>query len=84
MEKESLSQADLEQVFKLTPVLINLPTAKLWVDHDREVDVLYVSFKRPQRATNSKMLEGVWKVSYGPLVSLARDRRRTIRWIMAT
>jgi len=29
----------------------------MWVDYDKEADVLYVSFKRPQRATDSEMLE---------------------------
>jgi uncharacterized protein YuzE len=29
----------------------------MWIDYDREADVLYISFKRPQRATDSEMLE---------------------------
>ena len=29
----------------------------MWIDYDQEVDVLYISFKRPQRATDSEMLE---------------------------
>ena len=29
----------------------------MWVDYDKEVDVLYISFRRPQRATDSEMLE---------------------------
>ena len=27
----------------------------LWLDHDEEADVLYVSFRRPQKATDSRM-----------------------------
>lgn len=27
----------------------------LWLDYDKEVDVLYVSFRRPQKATDSRM-----------------------------
>ena len=28
---------------------------KMWLDYDEEVDVLYVSFRRPQKATDSRM-----------------------------
>jgi len=28
---------------------------KLWLDYDEEADVLYVSFRRPQKATDSRM-----------------------------
>jgi uncharacterized protein YuzE len=28
-----------------------------WVDYDKEADVLYISFDRPQEATDSEMLE---------------------------
>ncbi len=27
------------------------------IDYDKEADVLYISFKRPQRATDSEMLD---------------------------
>ena len=64
MEKESLSQATVEQLFKLAPVLVNLPETRLWVDYDREADVLYLSFKRPQRATNSEMLDNGVLLNY--------------------
>ncbi len=29
----------------------------MWIDHDAEADVLYISFQRPQRATDSNMRE---------------------------
>jgi uncharacterized protein YuzE len=64
MEKEPLSQVTVEQIFSLTPVLTTLPMAKLWIDYDREVDVLYVSFKRPQHATHSDMLENGVLLNY--------------------
>jgi len=28
---------------------------KLWIDYDEEADVLYLSFQRPQKATESEM-----------------------------
>jgi len=33
--------------------LAKLGDSKLWVDYDKEVDVLYVSFGRPQKADDS-------------------------------
>jgi uncharacterized protein YuzE len=29
------------------------PASKLWLDHDVEADVLYISLKRPQKATET-------------------------------
>ncbi len=29
------------------------PSSKLWLDYDAEADVLYISLKRPQRATQT-------------------------------
>ena len=34
-----------------------MPETKVWVDYDKEADVLYISFKRPQHATDSEMLQ---------------------------
>jgi uncharacterized protein YuzE len=29
----------------------------MWLDYDEEADVLYISFKRPQKADDSEMLK---------------------------
>jgi uncharacterized protein YuzE len=57
MGKEIMSRESIEGVFKAMPYILNLPSAKFWVDYDREADVLYISFQRPQKATDSEMLE---------------------------
>ena len=31
---------------------------QMWIDYDQEADVLYVSLKRPQRATDTRELAG--------------------------
>jgi uncharacterized protein YuzE len=33
------------------------PASKLWLDYDQEADVLYISLKRPQQATETVELE---------------------------
>ena len=34
----------------LSTDIIKLPTEHIWVDYDKEADVLYLSFSKPQRA----------------------------------
>jgi uncharacterized protein YuzE len=31
-------------------IIIKLPVEHVWVDYDKEADVLYLSFRKPQRA----------------------------------
>ena len=38
--------------------LVELPARSMWVDYDEEADVLYMSFRRPQRATKTVELDG--------------------------
>ncbi len=38
---------------KLIPLLLDLPSHHYWVDYDEESDVLYISFEKPQQATDS-------------------------------
>ncbi|MEK6767208.1 MAG: DUF2283 domain-containing protein [Planctomycetota bacterium] len=47
----------LKEVNELVSHLIKMPETKMWVDYDKEADVLYISFKRPQHATDSEMLQ---------------------------
>jgi len=33
--------------------MVKLPARQMWLDYDKEADVLYVSFRKPQRATET-------------------------------
>lgn len=55
MEKEMLKQETLSEVFKATPHILKFPVTKMWIDYDKEADALYISFNRPQKATDSEM-----------------------------
>ena len=35
--------------------MLKFPKNKLWIDYDKEADGLYLSFQRPQKATESEM-----------------------------
>lgn len=57
MAREALNQSLLAEVFKATPHLLRFPKGRVWFDYDEEADVLYLSFERPQKATDSEMLD---------------------------
>ncbi|MCD6197375.1 MAG: DUF2283 domain-containing protein [Candidatus Aminicenantes bacterium] len=40
----------IQTCLNLTANLIKLPVRNVWIDYDKEADVLYLSFRRPQRA----------------------------------
>ncbi|MBC8184172.1 DUF2283 domain-containing protein [candidate division KSB1 bacterium] len=33
--------------------VVNLPDERMWINYDREADVMYLSFRKPQRATKT-------------------------------
>ena len=64
MGKELMNEEMIREIFKATPHLLKFPFGRMWIDYDREADVLYISFKRPQKATDSEMLENGIIVGY--------------------
>ena len=45
------------ELLESLPHLLRLPSKQIWFDFDEEADVLYVSFERPQGATDSELDE---------------------------
>lgn len=72
MAKEMIIEEVMKEVFEAMPHLLKLPVAKMWMDYDKEADVLYLSFNRPQKATDSEMLDNGILLRYkdGELVGL--------------
>ena len=68
MAKEALTKSLLSEVFEATPNLLKFRKNKLWIDYDEEADVLYLSFQRPQKATESEMRDD------GVLLRYKRDK----------
>ena len=68
MAKEALTRSFLSEVFEATPHLLKFPKNKVWIDYDKEADVLYLSFDRPQNATDSEMRDD------GVLLRYKRDK----------
>ena len=56
MAKRTALAKALNDISEAVPHLIRLPEHRTWIDYDEEADVLYISLKRPQRATDTRIL----------------------------
>ena len=43
----------LEKIYKSVPLFTEFPSEHTWVDYDKDADVLYISFEKPQIANDS-------------------------------
>ena len=57
METLAITPSVLQNVTAAIPLLLRFPLQRFWIDYDAEADVLYISFHRPQKATNTRMTE---------------------------
>jgi uncharacterized protein YuzE len=48
---------EVKRVVDAIPMLLEFPSRKFHVDYDEEADVLYISFERPQKATDTEVAE---------------------------
>ena len=56
MAKRTAVAKTLDNISEAIPHLIRSPDRKAWIDYDEDADVLYISLKRPQKATDTKVL----------------------------
>lgn len=49
-----LKPRTVKAVTEAVPLLLKFPMERFWVDYDKEADVLYISLRRPQKATDTK------------------------------
>jgi uncharacterized protein YuzE len=52
-----LAERVVVELLESLPHVLRLPSKQVWFDFDEEADVLYVSFERPQGATESELTE---------------------------
>jgi uncharacterized protein YuzE len=57
MAKGAAVTKAVEKIAEAIPYLVGLPAGRVWIDYDQEADVLYVSLRRPQKATDTELLE---------------------------
>ena len=39
--------------------MLTAPSSRIWIDYDEEADVLYISFRKPQRANDSLLEDNI-------------------------
>lgn len=64
MIKESIEPNILEDLLKAAAHLARVGAPHLWLDYDAEADALYINFQKPQRATESELLDNGVIVRY--------------------
>jgi|SRR6185295_5800392 len=52
-----LEPQTVRTVTEAVPLLLKFPMNRFWVDYDQEADVLYISFRHLQQATDTEMTE---------------------------
>jgi len=52
-----MAEAILKESLKLLPFIKKLPSRHVWFDYDKEADVMYISFEKPGRATDTEVLK---------------------------
>lgn len=54
-----INQKEISPIYQSIPLVRKFPSDHVWFDYDREADVLYISFERPQRATDSILKDNI-------------------------
>lgn len=49
--------AVLDKIKRVIPDILTLPSGRIWLNYDDEADVLYISFEKPQHATDSEQID---------------------------
>jgi uncharacterized protein YuzE len=57
MIEESVDANRMEDLLKAAAHLARVGAPHLWIDYDAEADALYINFQKPQRATESELLD---------------------------
>ncbi len=53
MEAEIAKNEIIQACLGLSANLAKFPVKNIWVDYDKDADVLYLSFRKPQRCKNT-------------------------------
>ncbi len=51
-----MGKEQLEKIYNSVPYVLALPSNHSWIDYDEQADVLYLSFEKPQNASESEMV----------------------------
>jgi uncharacterized protein YuzE len=60
----TLTPTIMQSITRAIPLLLRFPAQRFWVDYDADADVLYISFQRPQQASDTEMTDDGILVRY--------------------
>lgn len=76
-------EIEIEKMLTLVPQLLEIPHSRIWTTYDKDADVLYVNFKKPSHADDSKLTDDDIVVRYeaGQIVGITilNASKRAIR-----
>jgi len=52
-----MALTDVAEYLKMIPMVMSSPQKYMWMSYDAEADALYISFKKPSRASDSEMTD---------------------------
>lgn len=52
-----MAPIEIERMLPLVPQLLEIPHSRIWTTYDKEADVLYVNFKKPNHADDSQLTD---------------------------
>jgi uncharacterized protein YuzE len=50
-----MAKLEIQEYLNMIPAVQHAPEKYLWSSYDKEADVLYINFKKPSHATDSKL-----------------------------
>ncbi|HMF30768.1 MAG TPA: DUF2283 domain-containing protein [Candidatus Lokiarchaeia archaeon] len=51
-----MAELDVNQILRIVPEILKVPTPQMWTDYDQEADVLYINFKKPSHADDTQFI----------------------------
>ena len=77
-----MAAVEVKNILTLVPELLKVPYSRIWTSYDKEVDVLYLNFKKPSHADDSELTDDDLIIRYekGEIVGITilNASRRTI------
>ncbi|MFZ3129912.1 MAG: DUF2283 domain-containing protein [Desulfosporosinus sp.] len=52
-----MGAVEVKRILNLVPDLLEVPYPRIWTSYDKEVDVLYINFKKPGHADDSELTD---------------------------
>ena len=52
-----MEMLEVKNILTLVPRLLKVPYSRIWTFYDKEADVLYINFKKPSHADDSKLTD---------------------------